>query len=114
MLGSRTQVSRVLKALTESGELVRIGTGIYAKTRRSSITGALIPAGSLETLAMEVLKRMGVEHGAGRTAIDYNSGKTTQLPGEFVLNTCGRRIRRKITVCGRTIAYEKEYRPRKT
>lgn len=114
MLGSRTQVSRALKALTESGELVRIGTGIYAKTRRSSITGALIPAGSLETLAVEALMRMGVEHSAGRAATDYNLGRTTQLPGQFVVNTGGRRIRRKITVGGRTIAYENDYRRRKT
>jgi hypothetical protein len=93
---------------------VRIGVGIYAKTRRSSITGEVIPADSLETLATEALERMGVEHGAGRAATDYNSGRTIQLPVQFVVNTRGRQIRRKVTVGGRTIAYENDYRRRKT
>jgi hypothetical protein len=113
MLGSRAQVSRALTALIESGELVRIGAGIYAKTRQSSVTGALVPAGSLETLATEALERLGVKYGAGRAAADYNSGSTTQLPAQFAVNTGGRRILRKITVGGRTLAYENNYR-RKT
>lgn len=77
MLGSRMQVSRALKALTESGKPVRIGTGIYAKARRSPITGALIPAGSLEKLAMEALMRLGVEYGTVRDGL-----LLTTTPGE--------------------------------
>lgn len=108
-LGSPAQVSRALKALLDRGKLVRIGIGIYAKTRRSSITGAVIPAGSLETLATEALERLGVQLQPGEATKDYNAGTTTQLPGTFVANTGDRRIRRKITVGGRMIAYENGY-----
>lgn len=108
-MGSSSQVTEVLKSLQAKGILVRIGTGVYAKTRKSSITGAIIPAGSLETLATEALKKMGVQVRAGSAAAEYNSGRTTQLPGAFVANTGDRRITRKIAVGGRAVVYENNY-----
>lgn len=108
-MGSATQVSEALKALQNKGVLVRIGTGIYARTRVSSVTGAVIPAGSLETLASEALKKMRVPVLVSKVAAEYNSRKTTQLPGSFVANTGRRRITRKIAVGGRTVTYENDY-----
>jgi predicted transcriptional regulator len=108
-LGSPSQVSEALKSLQAKGVLVRIGTGVYAKTRQSSVTGATVPAGSLETLATETLKKLGVEVLVSKAAKSYNSGKTTQIPGAFVANTGGRRIRRKIAVGGRAVVYENDY-----
>jgi pyridoxine 5'-phosphate synthase PdxJ len=108
-LGSASQVSEALKSLQKKGVIVRIGTGVYAKTRKSSVTGATVPAGSLETLATEALERMGVQVQAGRAAAEYNSGKTTQMPGAFVANTGSRRISRKIAVGGRELVYENDY-----
>jgi len=107
--GSASQVSEALRALLQRGVIVRIGTGVYAKTRKSSITGAIIPAGSLETLAAEALKRMGVKISVGRAAAAYNDGRTTQLPGAFVANTGDRRISRKIAVGGRSVKYENNH-----
>lgn len=108
-LGGASQVSQALKALQTKGMLVRIGTGVYAKTRKSTVTGATVPAGSLETLATEVLRKMGVEVSPGRAASAYNAGSTTQIPGQFVANTGERRIRRKIAVGGRALTYENSY-----
>jgi pyridoxine 5'-phosphate synthase PdxJ len=108
-MGSASQVTEALKALQEKGVLIRIGTGVYAKTRKSSITGAIVPAGSLETLASETLRKLGVQVTAGKAAAAYNSGKTTQLPRMFVANTGRRRITRKIEVGGRRVVYENDY-----
>ncbi|MCW5230480.1 DUF6088 family protein [Verminephrobacter eiseniae] len=108
-LGSASQVTEALKALQEKGVLVRIGTGVYAKTRTSSVTGATIPAGSLETLAAEALRKLGVDVGVGRVAAAYNAGGTTQMPGGFVANTGRRRISRKIAVGGRALKYENDF-----
>ena len=108
-LGSASQVTEALKTLQETGVIVRIGTGVYAKTRKSSVTGATIPAGSLETLASEALRKMGVEVSAGQAAVSYNAGRTTQLPGAFVANTGNRRISRKIAVGGRSVKYENNF-----
>jgi predicted transcriptional regulator of viral defense system len=108
-MGSASQISKALKSLQVKGILVRIGMGVYARTRKSSVTGAIIPAGSLETLATETLKKMGISVSAGRAAREYNSGMTTQLPGSFVANTGKRRISRKLTVGGRSLVYENNY-----
>jgi hypothetical protein len=108
-MGSASQVTRALQALQQKGVLMRIGTGVYAKTRKSSVTGALIPAGSLETLAAETLQKLGAPIATSSAAAAYNRGDTTQLPGRFVANTGWRRISRKITVGGRAVAYENNY-----
>lgn len=108
-MGSSSQVTQALRGLLEKGVLLRIGTGVYAKTRKSSVTGAIIPAGSLETLAAETLKKLGVQVEASSAAAAYNRGDTTQLPGRFVANTGQRRISRKIAVGGRAVAYENNY-----
>ena len=108
-LGSASQVTRALKELQTRGVLVRIGTGVYAKTRRSSATGAIIPAGTLETLGVEALRKLGVLVAPGKAAAAYNAGATTQIPGGFVVSTGRRRISRKILVGGRALKYENDY-----
>jgi predicted transcriptional regulator of viral defense system len=108
--GSASQISEALRRLQERGVLARIGTGVYAKTRVSSVTGAVIPAGSLESLAMEALQKLGVEVKVGTAAADYNAGRTTQIPGGVIVNTGTMRIRRKIEVGGRRLLYENNYR----
>ncbi|MYZ53682.1 DUF6088 family protein [Malikia spinosa] len=105
-LGSRSQITAVLRELISDRVLVRIGLGVYVKTRISSVTAAVIPAGSLESLAVETLNRLGVDVEPGRAAAEYNSGKSTQLPGRFVVIIGRRRITRKIAVGGRELVYE--------
>ena len=109
-LGSYSQVTRSLEELIRAGKLVRAGKGVFVKTRVSSITGRRVPAGSLETVAAEVLKKLGVEVSPGRLAQEYNSGTSTQLPMRFVVNTGNRRISRKIVVGGRSLVYENNLR----
>ena len=106
MLGSATQLTDALNTLMKRGIIVRIDLGIYAKTRKSSVTGAQVPAGSLETLATEALGKMGVLFSVGRAAADYNSGASAQLPGSFVVYIRNRRINRKIEVGGRRLVYQ--------
>ena len=108
-LGSASQVTEALKALQARGVIVRIGTGVYAKTRRSSVTGKIIPAGNLENLGLEALRKLGVSVAPGKAAAAYNAGTTTQIPGAFVVNTGCRRISRKISVGGRALKYENDY-----
>jgi len=107
-LGGKTQTSEALKNLTNKGILIKIGKGIYAKTRISS-SGAVIPAASLEVLAPEILRKLGIKAQASLTANENQLGNSTQLPGKLVVNTGSRRISRKITVGGRRLFYENNY-----
>ncbi|RYE43564.1 MAG: S-adenosylhomocysteine hydrolase [Hyphomicrobiales bacterium] len=106
-VGSPSQVSRGLRSLCAAGTLVRIGTGLYSKTRLSSVTGQVIPRGSLETLASQAMERLGIQAQPSRATQEYNLGKTTQLPGRLVVNTGRRRISRVIEVGGRRLLYER-------
>lgn len=108
-LGSASQLSEALRALQRRGLLVRIGSGIYAKTRVSSVTGAVVPAGSLESLSQEALKRLGITVSSSSAAAAYNDSGTTQMPGKWVVHTGQRRIQRKISVGGRRLVYENDY-----
>ena len=108
-LGSASQVTDALKALQARSVIIRIGTGVYAKTRKSSVTGSIIPAGTLETLGVEALRKLRVPVAPGAAAAAYNAGTTTQIPGAFVANTGRRRISRRISIGGRTLQYENNY-----
>lgn len=78
------------------------------------MTGAQVPAGSLETLATEALRKMGVLFTTGRAAAAYNSGASAQLPGSFIVHTRNRRISRKIEVGGRRLVYENDFQKART
>lgn len=108
-LGSPSQVSEAIKSLQKKGVIVRISKGVYSKTKISAVTGAVIPVGSLETLATEALMKMGVTLQVGRSAGQYNAASTTQIPGVFIVNTGDRRISRKFEVGGRSVIYENNY-----
>ena len=108
-LGSASQVTEALKALQARSVIIRIGTGVYAKTRKSSVTGSIVPAGTLETLGVEALRKLRVPVAPGAAAAAYNAGTTKQIPGAFVANTGRRRISRRISIGGRTLQYENNY-----
>ncbi|OXJ06547.1 hypothetical protein [Burkholderia sp. AU6039] len=95
-LGSASQVSCALKALQCDGELIRLGSGVYAKARRDPETGEVRPLADVETLAREVAGKL-------KFAVDP---KIVVSPGHaLVLDTGNRRVSRKLAVCGHDVTY---------
>jgi hypothetical protein len=107
-LGSAAQLARVLTKLVESEKLVRVGHGLYAKTRWNRFTGRPAPAGTFEQIAAESFRKLGIHIGPGTQIVEYNAGLTTQVPMTGVVTTGRRRINRKIQVGRRIVAYERE------
>ncbi|QKM44058.1 S-adenosylhomocysteine hydrolase [Ralstonia solanacearum] len=105
-LGSVAQVGRALHSLVADGVLVRLGLGVYAKAKRSVLSGAPIPVGPVEILAPIALKKLGVEVAPSQAAQAYNNGSTTQLPAGIVLNTGRRRVSRKLGFGSQVVSYE--------
>ena len=105
--GSAAQVSRALRELLIDGTLLKIGLGVYAKTKISVLSGKPIPMKPLEVLAPEALKKLGIEFGPSRLVQEYNAGKSTQIPVGIVLDTGRRRISRKLSYNGSTVQYER-------
>jgi predicted transcriptional regulator of viral defense system len=107
-LASRSQLSRALKKLVEAGMLVRISHGVYAKTRFNKFLKRPAPAGTLESIAAEVFRKLGIDVGPGNLANEYNAGLSTQVPMLAVVTTGRRRICRRIQVGSRSVSYERE------
>ena len=104
-LSDYDQVGRALRNIAKNGRLIRVGYGVYAKAKKSTITGELVPVVPLPELAKEALARLGIQTAPSRMEIDYNAGKTTQVPTGRVIAVKGR-ISRKIGYGGAYVSYE--------
>ena len=108
-MGSSSQISRLLRELVSAGQLIRIGYGVYAKARKSTITGNPVPREPLEVIAQEALGRLGVDAKQGRQQQLYTQAETEQIPMLTTFNTGNRRVSRRLTVGNRTVRYENDY-----
>jgi hypothetical protein len=104
-LGGYDQVGRCLRELTAQGRLIKIGYGLYAKAKKSSLTGQIVPLAPLPILAKEALERLGVEIAVSRLEQDYNAGLTTQMPTGRLIAVKGR-VSRKIGYGGAYVNFE--------
>lgn len=105
--GSQAQVGRALSELQSKGTLVKLGVGVYAKAKRSVLSGQPIPIKPLEVLASEALQKLGVQVDASRQTRAYNVGASTQVPAGVVFSTGKRRIQRKLGFNGKRVQYER-------
>ena len=108
-LGGYDQVGRALLTLIKKGKLIKIGYGLYAKAKVSSLTGNTVPVEPLPGLAQRALDRLGAAPGPSRAAIDYQEGRSTQVPTGRSISV-NKRISRKIGYNNMSISYE--HRPR--
>ena len=104
-LGGYDQVGRALKHLAEKGEVIKIGYGLYAKTKVSSITGEIVPTATLPNLGKEALTRLKVKIEPTKAELAYKEGRSTQVPTGRMIAVKGR-VSRKIGYKGAYIAYE--------
>ena len=108
-MGSQSQISRALKDLTDEGRIVRLGYGVYAKSRPGVISGKPVPRVTVPELAQEALIKMGVKPRLGSAQAAYAEGRTNQVPVLTTFNTGNKRISRKLTVGITTVQYENDF-----
>src|SRR5258707_2333439 len=108
-LGGYDQVGRALLALTKKGRLIKIGYGLYAKAKVSSLTGNTVPLEPLPALAQKALDRLGAAPGPSRAATDYQEGRSTQVPTGRLISV-NKRISRKIGYDNIAVSYERRSR----
>ena len=109
-LGGYDQVGRALLKLTRENVLVKIGYGIYAKTKTSQLTGEIVPVAPLPTLAKEALQKLGVKILPTRAEKDYREGRSTQIPTGRLIGIDKPRLSRKIGYKDAKIYYERVQR----
>ena len=105
-LSGYDQVGRVLSGLVRQGVLIKLGYGLYARAKLSSLTGKCVPEKSLSRLAVEAMEKLGVDVALSKAEKDYNAGLTTQVPTGRLIAVNGR-ISRKIGYDGKYISYER-------
>ena len=104
-LSDRDQVGRVLRQLIKEGLLVKIGQGIYARAKQSSLTGKPVPEKDLRSLALEALKKLGIKTAPSSYEKAYTAGRSTQVPTGRVVGVKDR-VSRRIGFNGKYIKYE--------
>ncbi len=104
-LSDQDQITRALRGLIAQNELIKIGYGLYAKTKTSSLTGTSIPVQPLPLLGKEALKKLGKKTYPTSMAEAYAKGSSTQYPTGRIIGVKDR-ISRKIGYNGYYLSYE--------
>jgi len=94
-LGSYRQISRVLNKLIDNKKLVKIGTGVYAKSYMSKYSDIPLIKNGVDSTLREALNRLGIAYQPGSAEQEYNAGKSTQIPVKNIVrlkNRCRRKI----------------------
>ena len=79
-LGGYDQVGRVLRRLVSNNILIKIGYGVYVRSKVSSLSGNFILSSPLPELAKEALKKLRIETVETDAERAYNSRNSTQVP----------------------------------
>lgn len=106
-LGDYDQVGRGLRRAARKGLVVRAGYGVYVRARPSALTGKPVPVLPLVEVGMQALAKIGVKAGMGRSAAEYSSGASTQMPMATALSVGKSRVTRKIGFGRQTLRYER-------
>ena len=105
-LSDSDQIGRVLRRMTKSGLLIKIGQGVYARSKVSKLTGTQTLEKPVQDLAREALTKLGVKVKESSFEKAYNKGLSTQVPTGRVIGVKGR-VSRKIGYNGRYVSYER-------
>jgi hypothetical protein len=106
-LGSYEQIGRGLVGPSAQGVIRRIGQGLYARAAPSPFDDMPVPTEGVSELMTEALAR-GAESRLEptRMQLDYNAGRTAQVPKGRVI-AVDRRVRRKIGYNGGQVRFER-------
>ena len=104
-LGSDRQVSRAFKTLVDDGIIVKIGYGVYAKAKKSSITDDQYLPGGFLAVGREALSRLGIQWKVSEAEQQYNLGNTQQVPANPPTKLT-ERFRRQLSYRGMEMRFE--------
>ena len=104
-LSDNDQIGRVFRNFIKSGFLIKIGQGIYARSKLSKLTGKPTLEKPIQDLAKDALEKLGVKVMPSSFEQAYNEGQTTQVPTGRVIGVKGR-VSRKIGYNGRYVTFE--------
>ncbi len=106
--GDYRQISRAVKELVADGLIVRVGYGVYARARKSSLSSRTVPESTLVSIGLEAMRKLGVKADVGKEARALRDGLSTQVPMLPIISIGKSRVCRKIGFGKRTVLYEND------
>jgi hypothetical protein len=107
-LGGERQVLRALRELTDEGKLIRLGYGVYGRAEISPITKQPMLAGEgFNAVARRPLDKLKVRWEPPSAEVDYNEGRSTQVPMNPRVRLRGDRFRRKLRYKTMELTFER-------
>jgi hypothetical protein len=107
--GTYDQVGIVLKELCTEERLMKVGHGLYGKTKiltTEPYVGKVILTKGLTEIAPEALIRLGYTISTSKAVRDYNDRVSTQVPTGRRLCIQGKKTKRKIGYNNMYVSYE--------
>ncbi len=74
------QISRALNRLVQSGQLAKLGYGVYGKQAYSKIAKTVYLRGGVLPTMRAALTRLNIRWEPSPEELDYNAGRSTQVP----------------------------------
>ena len=107
-LAGERQVLRALRELTEAGQLIRLGYGVYGRAELSSITQKPMLAGDgFGPVARQVLDKLNIPWEPTTAERAYNEGRSTQVPMTPRVRLRGSRFSRKLRYNTMELTFER-------
>ena len=105
-LSDRNQTGRALRELIKENLLMKIGYGLYSKTKIDTNDNEILPQKGLIEAGKEALTKLGVKTYPTTYETLYNNFQSTQVPTGRVIRVKSR-ITRKISEGGYSLKYER-------
>jgi hypothetical protein len=107
-LGGERQVYRALSKAVETGQLIRLGYGVYGRAERSPLSGQpmLAARNGFVGAAREALNKLGVAWEPSEWERAYNEGRSTQVPVNAVVRVSDR-FARRLSYRGKPLVVER-------
>ncbi|MBU2761711.1 hypothetical protein [Acidithiobacillus sulfurivorans] len=105
---SRSGVDKAIRVLVSEGVLVRGGYGVLVRGEFIPEIQSAAPLVWPEIFAKEALVKLGIDPKPNSAVVEYNSGRTTQVPAWLAFDVGNSRIVRKIGFGKRLVNYERE------
>lgn len=105
--GSKSMVAQALKELEEEDFLIRFSRGMYAKTYFNYYANERIARLNLAELATQAMTRLGIKWELGQMAKKYSKGEITQIPQKDIFEIGTQNFKRKFSLYGQQVYYER-------
>jgi hypothetical protein len=94
------QVGRILRLMVASGELIKIGYGLYVRARLNRITRQAMPdnPGGADGVLIEAMERLGKDYKFDDLSALNMQGVSTQIPAKINVIPTSSRFTRKIEI----------------